>query len=453
MSRLFGTDGVRAVANAVLTPELMTALGRALGVHLSGETSTTRRVVVGRDPRPSSDLLEAAFLAGLCSTGTDAITVGILPTAAVAHLTKHFGAVAGAVITASHNPLEDNGLKLFDHAGYKYSEADERLIEGLVREGAAPQPPLQGRSVGRIRDHSRIAGEIYISHLLTGIPDLNGMSITVDCANGASAVVAPAAYRQAGATVIEIAGDISGNQINCGVGATNPEYLRKSLTNDISSIGLSHDGDADRLIAVDELGNIVDGADLLAIFAVDAHEQGQLPCNGLVTTPMTNGGLRTSLAERGIEVIEAPIGDRPVLRTMLAEGYALGGEQNGHVISLARATTGDGILSGLLLLEIMHRSGKKLHELTSVWCRQPQQLVNIPVPDRQFLNRATGLNQLITEEREKVARVDGRLTVRLSTIENVVRVMCEGSDDEIVKSVTARIVSDLHTRIYRESQG
>jgi phosphoglucosamine mutase len=450
---LFGTDGVRAVANAVLTPELMTALGRALGVHLSGATSVRRRVVVGRDPRPSSELLEAAFLAGLCSAGSDAITVGVVPTAGVAHLTTHFGAAAGAVITASHNPLEDNGLKLFDSAGYKFSEADEILIEGLVRKGTTPWAPLRGRAVGRIRDHSHIAGEIYISHLLTGVPDLTGVVITVDSANGASSTIAPAAYRQAGATVIEVAGDISGNKINCGVGATNPEYIQRSLSSGISSIGFAHDGDADRLIAVDELGRIVDGADLLAIFAVDAQEQGQLPRSGLVTTPMTNSGLRTSLAGRGIEVVESPIGDRAVLRTMLAEGYALGGEQNGHVISLARATTGDGILSGLLLLGIMHRSEKKLHELTSVWRRRPQQLVNIPVPDRQFLDRATGLDKLIAEERDKVARVDGRLTVRLSTIEDIVRVVCEGSDEEIVNSVTERIVSDLHMRINRESKG
>ncbi|MCX4759956.1 phosphoglucosamine mutase [Streptomyces sp. NBC_01275] len=450
---MFGTDGVRAVANAVLTPEIMTALGRALGVHLSGSASARRRVVVGRDPRPSSELLEAAFLAGLCSAGSDAITVGVVPTAAVAHLTTHFGAAAGAVITASHNPLEDNGLKLFDHAGYKYGEADEILIEELVHAGTTPWAPLRGRAVGRIRDHSHVASEIYISHLVAEMPDLDGVVLTVDCANGASATIAPAAYRQAGATVIEIAGDTSGNKINCGVGATSPEYLQKALGNDISSIGFAHDGDADRLVAVDELGRIVDGADLLAIFAVDAHQRGRLPHDGLVTTPMTNSGLGTSLADRGIKVVESSIGDRAVLRTMLANGYALGGEQNGHVISLARATTGDGILSGLLLLEIMHRSGKKLHELTAVWRRRPQRIVNIPVPDRQFLERATGLNQLVTEEREKLARVGGRLTVRLSTIEDIVRVVCEGPVDDIADSVTARVVADIHSRLEREAQG
>ncbi|MGW0574821.1 phosphoglucosamine mutase [Streptomyces sp. NPDC002920] len=453
MTRLFGTDGVRAVANAVLTPELMTALGRAVGVHLSGSVSARHRVVVGRDPRPSSELLEAAFIAGLCSAGCDAITVGVLPTAAVAFLTTHFGAAAGAVITASHNPLEDNGLKLFDHAGYKYSDADEISIEELVREAVTPWAPLRGRAVGRIRDHRHLGSEIYISHLLAGMPDLGGMVLTVDCANGASANVAPEAYRQAGATVIEIAGDISGNTINCGVGATNPEFLRKSLGNGIGSIGFAHDGDADRLIAVDELGHIIDGADLLAIFAVDAHQQGKLPNNGLVTTPMTNGGLATSLADRGIKVVESAIGDRAVLRTMLTDGFGIGGEQNGHVISLARATTGDGILSGLLLLEIMHRSEKKLHELSAVWCRMPQRLINIPVPDRKFLDQAIGLTQLIAEEREKLVRVGGRLTVRLSTIEDIVRVVCEGSNGEVVDSAAERIVADLQARLDRESRG
>lgn len=453
MTRLFGTDGVRAVANVELTPELMTALGRAVGVHLSGVAGPSRhQVVVGRDPRPSSELLEAAFLAGLCSAGCDAVTVGVLPTAGVAYLTSHIGADAGAVITASHNPLEDNGLKLFDRVGRKYSDTDEIAVEQLVRTGATQGTPLRGQAVGRIRDRNHVASEIYVSHLVAGMPDLRGVVLTVDCANGASAVVAPEAYRQAGATVLEIAGDISGNTINCGVGATSPEYLQRSLSGGLSSIGFAHDGDADRLVAVDELGRVVDGADLLAIFAVDAHRRGRLPLNGVVTTPMTNSGLSVSLAEKGIRVVESAIGDRAVLRTMLSAGYGLGGEQNGHIITLARATTGDGILSGLLLLDVMHRSGKELHELTSVWRRTPQRLVNIAVPDRDFLNRATGLSELVAHEQAKLAETGGRLTVRLSTIEDIVRIVCEGPDQQIVDAVTARVVSDVNTRLACESQ-
>ena len=444
MERLFGTDGVRALANEVLTPELMLSLGRALGSDLVAQGSAGRpTVVVGRDPRPSGGLLEAAFLAGLCSAGADAVSVGVLPTAAVAFLTTHLHADAGAVVTASHNPLADNGLKLFDRAGLKYSDEAEIRLEALCRDvRSGPRP--RGLAVGRIRDRAAAAREAYAEHLVAGLPDLDGLSVTVDCANGAAAELAPEVYRRAGARVVEIAGDRSGDRINVGVGATEPEYLRRALTAGITDLGLAHDGDADRLIAVDELGRIVDGADLLALFAVDASARGRLPGAGLVTTPMTNSGLGRSLKEYGICVIESAIGDRSVLRAMIEGGYALGGEQNGHVILLDRATTGDGILSGLCLLELVRRSGRRLHELIAeAWQRSPQSVANVPVHDRKILERSPDSLRLAERERERLTRLGGRLILRMSTIENVVRVVCEAPDQDDADAVVARIVAGL----------
>jgi phosphoglucosamine mutase len=447
MGRLFGTDGVRAPANTVLTPELMLGLGRALGIDLARQRSRPA-VVVGRDPRPSGGLLEAAFLAGLCSAGADALTVGVLPTAAVAFLTAHLRADAGAVITASHNPLEDNGLKLFDRAGFKYGDEAEIRLEALCRDAGTAGPRPSGLAVGRIRDRAAAAREAYTEHLVAGLPDLEGLSVTVDCANGAAAAIAPEVYRRAGARVVEIAGDRSGDRINAGVGATAPEYLRRSLAAGITDVGLAHDGDADRLIAADELGGIVDGADLLAVFAVDAHTRGRLPGAGLVTTPMTNSGLGHSLKKYGICVIESAIGDRSVLRAMVEGGYELGGEQCGHVILLDRATTGDGILSALRLLELMHRSGRRLHELTAqAWERSPQASADVPVHDRRILERSPGLLRHAERERRRVTALGGRLILRLSTIENVVRVVCEAPDQDLADDVVQRLVTGLDDAI------
>lgn len=448
MDRLFGTDGVRALANVVLTPELMLSLGRGLGARLVDACARRPVVVVGRDPRPSSGLLEAAFVAGLCSAGADAVTVGVVPTAAVAFLTTCFRADSGAVITASHNPLEDNGLKLFDRDGYKYADEAEMRLEALCHEQVGPVVRrVRGLAVGRIRDRSGLARDAYADHLVAGVPDLDGLSVTVDCANGAATSIAPEVYRRAGAGVVEIAGDRSGDKINVGVGATSPQFLQRSMAGRITDIGFAHDGDADRLIAVDERGRIADGADLLAVFAVDAHARGALPGAGVVTTPMTNSGLGRSLKEHRIRVLESAIGDRAVLRAMIEGGYRLGGEQSGHVILLDRATTGDGILAGLSLLELMCRTGRSLHELAGVWQRSPQAVANMPVPDRRILERSPALLRLVEDERRRLALLGGRLIVRLSTIENVVRVVCEAPDQEQADHVAERIVASLESSI------
>jgi phosphoglucosamine mutase len=442
--RLFGTDGVRGLANVDLTADLFVLLGRALADSLGRDESARPRVVVGRDPRPSSDLLEAAFVAGVCSAGADVLQVGVMPTAGVAHLTTHLAASAGAVITASHNPLADNGLKLFDRAGHKYTDQAEIALETAVRAAETLRGP-SGLDVGRIRAVTDSAG-LYLAHVTKGVPSLRDLTVVVDSANGAAAGFAGEAYRLAGATVQEVAADRSGDHINCGVGATNPSFITAAVRERPGAIGLAHDGDADRLIAVDENGGQLDGADFLAIFGIESHHAGTLPADTVVTTPVTNSGLRTSLKRHGITVVESAIGDRSVLRLMLESGYSLGGEQNGHIIVLDRATTGDGILTAMRLMTIMATTGRTMAELAGLWTRKPQSMVNIAVPDRGFLRRFPELDHLVAAERGKL--VDrGRLTVRISTIEPVVRVSCEAPDQEEVDAVTARIVSTIEQRI------
>jgi phosphoglucosamine mutase len=448
VARLFGTDGVRGVGNGELSPEVILELGRAVAGRLADSTTTRPTVIVGYDPRPSSDLLRSAFIAGLCSGGVDVTDAGVLPTAGVAFLTRHLGADAGAVITASHNPLEDNGLKLFDRYGYKYSDEDEVALESRVADPSQRAPRPVGLGVGRIRS-APDAVSAYVEHLLTDVPSLGGLPITVDCANGASATLAPAVYREAGAQVREIASDTTGDRINAGVGATNPAFLTRAMRDRPGEIGLAHDGDADRLIAMDEGGHLLNGADLLAIFAVDYKSRGRLPHDTLVTTAVTNSGLATSMRGHGIKVAESAIGDRSVLRSMLGHGYSLGGEQYGHIILLDRASTGDGLLSALRLMSLMARTGKTLRELAAVWQRVPESLVNVPVPDRGLLDRSPRISELVRAERARL-NGEGRLIVRMSTIEPVVRVSCEAGTSELAEEVTGRIVAALRDHVGAE---
>jgi phosphoglucosamine mutase len=433
--RLFGADGVRGLANADLTPELALRLGRALAGQLVKAVTNQPRVVVGRDPRPSSDMLEAAFLAGLCSGGVHAHRLGVVPTAAVAFLTRDLQANAGAVITASHNPLPDNGIKLFDHHGHKYTDAAETSLESLV--GVADQGAARPRSlqVGRVRESAGLR-EAYLDHLVAGMPSLHGIPLVVDCANGAAAEIAPEAYRRAGATVRAIADDISGNAINAGAGATFPEHIAAARRG--QEIGFAHDGDADRVIAVDEREAILDGADMLAVFALDRKRRELPASDGLVTSAMTNSGLRHSMATHGITVLEAPVGDRSVLQAMLRHGYRLGGEHYGHIILFDHATTGDGILTGLRLLAAVSAAERPLHEVAAVWQRAPQSLLNVPVSDRQALDRNPELPVLIRRERMALGDA-GRLLVRMSTIEPVVRILCEATTEDRAAAVSARI--------------
>jgi phosphoglucosamine mutase len=439
MGKLFGTDGVRGLANADLTPELALALGRAAVGVLRADAAEPPTVVVGRDSRASGLLLESALVAGILSAGGDALLAGVVPTPAVAFLTHHYGASAGAVISASHNPMPDNGIKFFGPEGFKLPDAVEDRIEtalGMADQGA-PRPV--GAGVGVLRPAGD-AVEAYLAHLLDGVDHLGGLEVVVDCANGAAAAVAPAAYRRAGAHVTAVAADPDGHNINDGVGSTHPEHLQAVVASTGAAVGLAHDGDADRLLAVDERGQLVDGDVILAIAALDERERGGLPTGTVVTTVMTNLGFRLAMAEHGIEVLQTAVGDRYVLEAMRAGGHTLGGEQSGHLIFLDRATTGDGLLTAVRLLGIMARTGRPLSELATVMRRLPQVLVNVRVADREGLAGAANVWRAVREEEARLAD-RGRVLVRPSGTEPLVRVMVEAETEGAAKSAADRLAA------------
>jgi phosphoglucosamine mutase len=442
--RLFGTDGVRGLANAELTPELALALGRAAVGVLAREQGGRPLVTVGRDPRASGLLLESALVAGILSAGGDALLAGVLPTPAIAFLTRHYRASAGAMISASHNAMPDNGIKFFGPEGFKLPDPLEERIEAALSldDQGAPRPV--GGDVGSARQ-ARDAAEAYLDHLLEGIPDLGGLEVVVDCANGAAASVAPEAYRRAGARVSAIAAEPDGRNINHDCGSTHPDEVRKAVVRGGAAVGLAHDGDADRLIAVDEHGELIDGDVILAIAALDERERGGLRSGTVVTTVMTNLGFRRAMAEHGIEVVQTAVGDRHVLESMLAGGHTLGGEQSGHIIFLDRATTGDGILTGLRLLGIVARSGRPLSELAQVMRRLPQVLVNVRVAARDRLQASDATWQAVADEESRLGD-RGRVLVRASGTEPLVRVMVEADTLDEAEKVAQR----LSTVIQRE---
>jgi phosphoglucosamine mutase len=436
--KLFGTDGVRGLANAELTPELALALGRAAVAVLSQERPGPPLVVVGRDPRASGVLLESALVAGIMSAGGQALVTGVLPTPAIAFLTRHYGAAAGAMISASHNPMPDNGIKFFGPEGFKLPDALEERIEAALaladQGGARPV----GSDVGELQ-HATDAAEVYIAHLLDGVrEDLGGLEVVVDCANGAAAGVAPEAYRRAGAHVTTIAATPDGHNINDGCGSTHPDHVGEAVVRAGAAGGLAHDGDADRLIAVDERGELIDGDVILAIAALDERERGGLPTGTVVTTVMTNLGFRRAMADRGIEVVQTAVGDRYVLETMRAGGHTVGGEQSGHIIFLDRATTGDGILTGLRLLEIMARSKLPLSELAQVMRRMPQVLVNVHVRARDRLAEAEAVWRAVGDEETRLG-ARGRVLVRASGTEPLVRVMVEAETADDAHATAGRL--------------
>jgi phosphoglucosamine mutase len=447
VGKLFGTDGVRGLANADLTPELALALGRAavgelLAEGAGGEGPAPARpaVLVGRDPRASGTLLESALVAGILSAGGDVLAAGVVPTPAVAFLTRHFGAAAGAVISASHNAMPDNGIKFFGPEGFKLPDAVEDRIEAALgtQDHGAPRPT--GAGVGVLRPAADDAVEAYLAHLLEGIPDLDGLEVVVDCANGSAAEIAPEAYRRAGAKVTAVAAVPDGHNINDGVGSTHPEHVQAALARSGARVGLAHDGDADRLLAVDEHGTLVDGDIILAICALDARDRRELPTNTVVTTVMTNLGFRQAMDHHGIAVTQTAVGDRYVLEAMRAGGHTLGGEQSGHLIFLDRATTGDGLLTGLRLLSVVARTGRPLSELATVMRRLPQVLVNVRVADRHALEGATAVWKAVEQEQARLGDT-GRVLVRPSGTEALVRVMVEAETQEEANATADRLAA------------
>ncbi|MGH8897847.1 MAG: phosphoglucosamine mutase [Egibacteraceae bacterium] len=437
MGQLFGTDGVRGVANTELTPELAVGLGRALVRTLKEEGAASPRVVVGRDPRASGEMLEAALVAGICSAGGEAVVIGVIPTPGVAYLTLSLAADSGAVISASHNPVEDNGIKFFGRDGFKLSDDAEERISELVHR--ADDDPPTGAAVGRVQQRHE-AVEDYTAHLVAtaGGVELSGLSVVIDCANGAASEVAPTVLRRLGCEVTVIHALPDGTNINDGCGSTHPDVVAAAVVEAGADIGLAHDGDADRLIAVDHTGTVVDGDAILAILAARMHRRPGLDV--VVTTVMTNLGFRQAMEGLGIEVIQTKVGDRYVLEAMRAGGYVLGGEQSGHLIFAEHATTGDGVLTAVQLLSAMVEERARLAELATVMRRLPQVLVNVRGVDRRGLDDADRLWRAVAEAEATLGNA-GRILVRASGTEPVVRVMVEADSAERATEIAERLAS------------
>jgi phosphoglucosamine mutase len=435
MTRLFGTDGVRGVANRDLTPDLALALGRAAGVVLAPGGG---RVVVGRDTRLSGPMLHAALCAGLCSAGASVLDAGILPTPGVAWLTRVEDASAGAVISASHNPVADNGIKFFSSVGSKVSGDEEAAIEALVASGPADLP--EGEDVGGITtiDDSAVR---YVEHVVGAVQGpLGGLRVVLDCAYGAAWKVGPDAFARAGADVFAIHAEPDGARINVDCGSTSLDTLAKTVVAEGAAFGLGFDGDGDRVLAVDESGAVVDGDRIIALAALRLHQAGDLPGGLVVTTVMANLGLRRALEAAGIEVVTVPVGDRHVAEAMTEHGAVLGGEQSGHVIFSEHATTGDGVLTGLKLAEIVAGAGKPLSELAAVFEPYPQVLLNVAVAERDALE-SSGKVWARVREAEDALGESGRVLLRASGTEPLVRVMVEAADSGTAERLAAELAA------------
>ncbi len=430
MSRLFGTDGIRGIANQEpLTPELAHRVGREFAATLVNQLGRPRiRLVIGRDTRLSGPMLEAALVAGALSAGAECVTVGILPTPAIAILTRRLEGDGGVILSASHNPFEDNGIKLFSADGAKIPDAWEAEIEaGVTDQDHGPRP--SGGLVGRLAPCGR-AERLYVAFLRSCFPlDLHGLTVVLDCAHGATYRVAPHLFRALGARVLTIGARPDGTNINRGCGALDPVRLQKKVGASGADLGLAFDGDGDRLIAVDETGEVRDGDYVLAICARSLKRHGQLKGDQVVTTVMANLGLDRSLAEAGISVVKTKVGDRYVLEEMKRRGANLGGEQSGHLVFLDHAPTGDGLLSALQLLAVMREQGKSLAALSRCVTKVPQVLVNVRVREKPPIEALPGVKAKI-EELESAMGGGGRILVRYSGTEPLARVMIEGNDPD-----------------------
>lgn len=448
MPRLFGTDGVRGIANDGLSPELAYGLARA-GAHVlahrggsGSETGSDTRpfVLLGKDPRASGDLLEAAAAAGVMSAGVDVAVLGVVTTPAVAFLTRHLGALGGIMISASHNPAEYNGIKFFTADGLKASEETENEIEALMgQQGNLPRPT--GGQVGRRRESSGSV-QAYLDHLTatvgTAKTDFSRYKVVLDCANGAASELGPALLSRLGARVVSINDRPDGLNINAGCGSLHLEPLGAAVLRERADLGLALDGDADRVLAVDERGNVVDGDAILALAATHLAARDRLPGKVIVATVMSNLGLDRALERQDIRVVRSPVGDRQVLEAMVREGATLGGEQSGHIIFLDHATTGDGLLTALRVLHIMLETGRPLSELSGVLETFPQVLLNVPVQEKETFATNTAVRDVI-EQAARTLGKNGRLVVRPSGTEPLIRILGEGRDREQVEELVQTI--------------
>jgi phosphoglucosamine mutase len=432
---LFGTDGIRGLANVDLTAELALDVAVA-AAHILVENSNDRpRAIVGQDSRASGEFLEAAVVAGLTSAGVDVYRVGVVPTPAVAYLVASTGADLGVMISASHNPMPDNGIKLFQRGGEKLADEVEALVEARIGE---PWQRPTGAAVGRVINDDQLVDK-YIEHLLSTIDvSLSGLKVVVDCANGASSFTAPVALSRAGAEVIAIANTPDGWNINDGVGSTHLDYLRNAVLKNGADVGIAHDGDADRCLAIDATGAEIDGDVIMAILAKGFKAQGNLKSNTIVGTVMSNLGFMHAMAESGIEVVTTAVGDRYVLEAMLQSDFNLGGEQSGHVIMRDYANTGDGLLTALQLLAEVKRSGQTLQELSRVMVRFPQVLINVKNVAKERLASSTAIADAVKAAEAELGS-NGRVLLRASGTEPLVRVMVEAQSDAVAQSVATKL--------------
>lgn len=419
---LFGTDGIRGVAGETLTPELALQVGRAAAVVLAERRGEHPLFVVGRDTRLSGPMIEAALVAGITSGGGRAEIVDVIPTPGLAALVVKEGADAGVVISASHNPFPDNGIKFFNHQGLKLSDEEEAEIEARVTSGELPA--LSGAGIGTA-EHVEGALESYVWDVVRRIPlDLSGMRLALDCANGAMHRAAPLGLEESGAQVVVLNDEPDGRNINAGCGSTHIEMLQRFVREGEFDLGLAYDGDGDRVLAVDSRGELVDGDFIIAILAKYLRDRGELRNDTVVTTVMTNLGFKLAMEREGIRVTTTAVGDRYVIAEMLKGDHVLGGEQSGHIINRNVSTTGDGLATSLLLLQALREMEVPLHEAAKVMSRLPQRLVNVPVRDRKALAGATAVWEAVAAEEQRLG-ADGRILVRPSGTEPLVRVMVE----------------------------
>lgn len=452
MGRLFGTDGVRGMANREVTAELALDVSVA-AAHVLGSQGAFEghrpRAVVGRDPRASGEFLSAAVIAGLASAGVDVVDVGVLPTPGIAYLTSALGVDIGVMLSASHNPMPDNGIKFFARGGHKLPDEVEDAIE--QRMGEPWERPV-GAGVGRINSEPGITEELYISHLLQTLPatvagpGLAGLRIAVDCANGAASETGPAALRAAGADVVVINASPDGRNINEKCGSTHMGPIRAAVVASGADLGVAFDGDADRCLAVDHTGALVDGDQIMGVLAVAMRDRGELAHDTLVTTVMSNLGLTLAMAEAGINTVQTAVGDRYVLEAMRNGGFDLGGEQSGHLVIARHATTGDGVLTALQTAARVAESGQTLAELAAGIPHLPQVLINVAGVDRARAQSDPGVQEAVAAAQATLGQ-DGRVLLRPSGTEPVVRVMVEARESEVAEQVAAQLADVVKVRL------
>ncbi|GAB3676410.1 phosphoglucosamine mutase [Angustibacter aerolatus] len=446
MARLFGTDGVRGLANRDLTAELALDLSVAAAHVLADAGAFTGHrplAVVGRDPRASGEFLNAAVVAGLASAGVDVLDLGVLPTPAVAYLTGLRGADLGVMISASHNAMPDNGIKFFAKGGHKLEDTIEDVIEQRLGE---PWQRPTGRDVGRLT-YDVDAADDYVAHVLQALPGrLDGLHVVVDCAHGAASVVSPRLLREAGAEVTVIGASPDGWNINDGYGSTHLGNLQQAVVQHGADLGLAVDGDADRCLAVDADGEVVDGDQIMAVLALALREAGELPDDTLVATVMSNLGLLLAMEREGVRVLQTAVGDRYVLEQMRAGGYGMGGEQSGHVILSAHGTTGDGVLTGLLLAARMSTTGRSLAELAGVMEKLPQVMVNVPGVDKGRAHDDEHVLAAVARAEHELGRT-GRVLLRPSGTEPLVRVMVEAGEATQAQALADRLAGVVRERL------